>query len=230
MQLYMNTLTIRLTSAACILVTCGVVHADVTYSVDFGQLTNSESTPLPAGALWALIGQDSLGSLPGGLSANDGLSSDPNLSLISAEFAGSIIETGEIIGGGRVLATGPIDGDGFVSDTASSIDFEGLGLNVNDRFGFYWFPDLTEISNVLPQDSPFEIGGFQQDSVSEDSGGNIGMQVPASGNYALAYYDSSVTGGATPYDPILFRSVVIPETSSVLLAFAGCLLMMRRRR
>lgn len=220
----------RFALTAATLLACGPGHANVALTVDYGVITNSQSTPLAGGALWAIIGQDSEGNLPGGLAPNSGLSSNPNLSIATADFAGAEITPGNLVGGGRVVATGGVFDDGIVESTVSSIDFAALGLNPNDRFGFYWFPDLTLSSFTVSPDSPFELGAFHQDVVSVASGGNVGMQVPASGFYALAYYDSTSTGGATPYSPALFQAVMIPEPSASFLLIASGLLLSRRKR
>lgn len=220
----------RFALTAATLMACGLGHANVSLTIDYGVLTNTQSATLPSETLWAIIGQDSQGNLPGGLAPNSGLSSNPNLAIASADFAGAVIAPGNTVGGGRVVATGGSLDSGIVGGFATNIDFAALGLNANDRIGFYWFPNLTLSSFTVPSSGPFEVGAFQQDEPSVASGGNVGMRVPAAGDYALAYYDSVTMGGATPYSPSLFQAVMIPEPSTSFLLIASALLLSRRRR
>lgn len=208
--------------------------ATVTMNLGFGYLTTSASNNIPIGSLWAIITENSANVLPGGLSTNGSFAVGADDGLIVADFAGASIAIQNVVGGGIVVATGQYTGDnvGFVIQGVN-VDYDAfaaLGLSPNDRFGFYWFPDLDSVNNVLPVGSSFEIGGFHQSTSSAPSGGDAGMSMPVSGLVNISYADAVTTSGATPFDPVLFRSVLIPEPASSLLFLASCLLFFRRQR
>jgi hypothetical protein len=216
---------------------CGYTQASVSMTLEFGQLTTSQSLVLPAGTLWALISENTANELPGGMLINQvlsvaALSVDTNRQAILTDFAGATIAPGRVIGGGVVLATGtssispPGDISAFVQ--FNTIDYAALGLNEGDKLGIYWFPGHTLESNTLPTDSFFEIGGFHRTSASSLSGGNAGMIVPSVGNsVTIAYFDDS---DDISINPVFFKAVSVPEPSAILLVSVGAMIALRRRR
>lgn len=208
-------------------------HSSVTISLELGRLTSSESVTLPGGTLWALIGENSSGGLPGGLQVDGSLYSNSNTSLILNDFAGATINKGNIVGGGVILATGPTS-NSVPGDINSNLDFNiadyASGVNEGDVMGIYWFPGLTTSSNQLPTNS-FDIGGFHRTNENSVSGGNAGLVVPpdtASG-ITIAYFDNELTSGSSGIPQTELHAVAVPEASTFFMVAISLLVLINRR-
>ena len=211
------------------------IYADTTIRFEFGKLTNSQSDNIQPNTLWAIITQNTAGDLPGGLATDGAFSVTANIASISSDFAGQTIDVGQQIGGGDVLAVGgsfssPL-GELGSTETLTNDDYTDLGLNAGDKFGLYWFPGRTPTSNTIPINTNFEIGGFQRNDASIDSGGETGMIIPTNGIELIdiTYFDSSITGGDTSFDDS-FQAIVIPEPSVLVLMPISVFLLLLRRR
>ena len=213
----------------------GSAYGSITMSIEFGELTTSNSVTIPGGTLWALISANSSGNLPGGLLINGALSLDHDKQSIIDDFSGRTIATGESIGGGVVFAVGS-SSNSVPGDIGSTVefdisDFSGLGLAAGDQFGLYWFPGRTINSNLIPVDGDFEIGGFHRTTANVASGGNQGMNIPTDGiAVTFAYFDNNITNGASGIDQVNFQAIMIPEPSSLLMLSASVFFALFRRR
>ena len=116
-------------------VTSGVSFATVTFSTQFGQAFNAASAAVPDGTLWALIVDNGVGTLPGGMLTNgSGLSAAYalNSTLVNDTFAGQSISVGSTFGGTLVFGMGAFNGANDLGVPGSTTNgLAGLELGVN---------------------------------------------------------------------------------------------------
>src|SRR5690606_19826297 len=114
--------------------------------------------------------QDGSGSLPGGLMPNQSLTAGNSLDAFN-DFSGIELAAGAMVGGDRVLRVFEVDSagfsgaDGVAGRLLPSFDMVAEGVEANGVWAVYWFPTLSQGSNIVPS-TPFEIGGFQQSIAS----------------------------------------------------------------
>lgn len=208
---------------------CG---AAISIQVTAGTFFDSSSAIVNDSSLWAIVYKDGA-SLPGGLEDNSSLTIADSSQLF-ADFAGATIETGGVIGSGKILWAGEVDSastttvDGVAFHELSNFTFASLGVAGSGTWSIYWFPELTTASNTLSTTS-FQVGGIQETAAG--NGGTVGMVFPASdasGLFTASFLDSTVGGSLASSR---FTAVtVVPEPSAVGLALIGMAALLRRRR
>lgn len=220
--------------------TSGASFATITLNTQFGQAFSSSSVPVPDGTLWALIVDDGVGTLPGGMLTNgSGLSAANalNSSLVNSTFSGASIGLGTSLGGDIVFAMGAFNGANDLSVPGSTTNSLGFTLGTNGlvagrAIGFYFFPGVTYTAagtyNVGSQ-----VGGIS--TLAADAGaGTVGMVVPADGATifmgANTDGDGGLGGSLTNSAFTAVNVTAIPEPSAALLGAIGALGLLRRRR
>ena len=221
--------------------TSGITFATVTISTQFGQAFDAASATVPDGTLWALIVDDGVGTLPGGmLTDGSGLSAAYalNSTLVNDTFAGQSIGIGTSFGGDIVFGMGAFNGENDLGVPGSTTNgLAGLvlgenGLATGRAIGFYFFPGVTYTAagtyNIGSQ-----VGGIST-LVADAGAGTDGMVVPADSGAVFIGANTDAGGdlGGSMTDAA-FTAVTltaVPEPSAALLGAIGALGLLRRRR
>jgi hypothetical protein len=203
------------------------LHAgSFTLNLGFGVAKSNGGTPVVDGTLWALIvdsNDDSM--LPGGLQTDSSLIAPNDFGSIFSDFGGKNILVGETFGGDTVFQIGSFNGTSFYGATGYLGDSVILtsdedGLQVNRKFGFYWFPGILNYGlNTLPS-SVFEVGGVQQ--LSSD------MIVPGEGSTVNVAFETEAIGGTVVESRM--QAVAVPELHSVVISMLSLVGFLLRRR
>ncbi|MCB1095204.1 MAG: PEP-CTERM sorting domain-containing protein [Verrucomicrobiae bacterium] len=201
-----------------LVIASGVALADVTVTFQLAEPTDSFGQELTVGALGFLAastqddvfgeGADLMNS---GLSVGNFYGDDVILGVFEVEELGGA--GSGIFGFNGLVTYGP-------SDYAN--------LDEDDRFQFYWFPDVTTIGTTLLGGESY--GSYRSDSIT--SGSTIAFFAPADGTTNNLFVNSESVGGDVQ-NALLQANQVVPEPTSaslLVMAAAGALAARRRPR
>lgn len=209
--------------------------ATVTWDVSIGYLRSSSGDKVPEGTLWAMIYQNAVGELPGGLDLNRSLTIT-DAAALSESFAGVTIKQGSTVGGSTILQTGSTDTLSTANYSIAGAESPPFpGVAAGGVWGLYWFPGLTAANNLVPADRDFELGGFTQTDLNGKASGNQGTTIPSDGVIVTTYFfDKDTTQEPTDLPASRFTAVSVtapvPEPSTLVLSVLGLAALLRRRR
>ena len=222
------------------------LYATITIDFTSGIARDTAGTEVADGTLWALVVDGGDGNITGiDVSTGGGNNGGSLYSTANPNTffnANQSLSIGDVIGdasGDKVFAIGKFDsttvGDN-IGGTAVSLKDMTLGTNgltAGKAYAFYWFPGAIYTGagsyslSGPTQNIGTQVGGIS--NITFDTGNAGAMLVPTDGSSENQGAFSSDIGGRWSVND--FTAVtLVPEPSAALLALAGTLLLIRRRR
>jgi hypothetical protein len=184
--------------------------AAITLNLGAGQLQNALGQPVPDGALVQVVvsTSDAEFSTPTGLSFVGGSTDD----VVVASFA-----LNSVFGGGPGMV-------GQAIQLEYNNTYGGRTIAAGMPMMLRWWPALT--ASATSPGGSLEVGQFRRDAIADFS--EIGWVLPGAPATRGINALTPANGGTTAQSAL--RAQVIPEPSSAVLAVAGGLAMLVRRR